>query len=356
MREDTAAEGDHASTLADLEDRLLGGPRELSLVELAERAGGDVDEVRLYWHALGLPTRGDDERAYTATDADVLRELLGAAHRFQLSARTAVSLVRSVGHTTDRLVLWQVEALVEQVAERYGLDDVSARLTVLDRLADLSPVLERQLVHAWRRQLAAIARRFDEELSGARDPGAGGDELPLARAVGFADVVGFTRRTADLGPHELADFVQGFEAQARDVVTAAGGRVVKTIGDAILFVADDVARGSAVALGLAETFGTHAATPVRVSLVWGRVLSRFGDVFGPSVNLAARLTDVADPGTVLVDAATAALLAAHLPTGEKGAVTTGDVVERVLPSLGPVGTVTLSPRAAGPEVPGPRAG
>jgi adenylate cyclase len=45
-----------------------------------------------------------------------------------------------------------------------------------------------------------------------------------------------------------------------------------------------------------------------VSVVWGRVLSRFGDVFGPSVNLAARLTDIADPSTVLTDPATARLL------------------------------------------------
>jgi adenylate cyclase len=39
------------------------------------------------------------------------------------------------------------------------------------------------------------------------------------------------------------------------------------------------------------------------------VLSRFGDVFGPSVNVAARLTDIADPSTVLTDPATARLLA-----------------------------------------------
>lgn len=51
-------------------------------------------------------------------------------------------------------------------------------------------------------------------------------------------------------------------------------------------------------------------TPVRVGLVWGRVLSRFGDVFGPDVNLAARLTDIADPSTVLVDEATAEVLSA----------------------------------------------
>ncbi|KGM08309.1 guanylate cyclase, partial [Cellulomonas bogoriensis 69B4 = DSM 16987] len=133
------------------------------------------------------------------------------------------------------------------------------------------------------------------------------DELPLARAVGFADIEAFTRRTAELGSHELADFVQRFETRARDVVTGAGGRVVKTIGDAVLFVGDDVRTGVAVALGLAQTFH-DTASPVRVGVVWGRVLSRFGDVFGPPVNLAARLTAEASPGEVLLDEATAAHL------------------------------------------------
>ncbi len=134
------------------------------------------------------------------------------------------------------------------------------------------------------------------------------DELPLARAVGLADVVGFTIRTAELGAEALADYVQGFEAQARDVVTAHGGRVVKTVGDALLFVADDAATGARVALGLVEALGPDTDAPLRVGLVWGRVLSRFGDIFGPTVALASRLCDEAGPGRVLVDEATAGCL------------------------------------------------
>ena len=138
-------------------------------------------------------------------------------------------------------------------------------------------------------------------------------------------MVSFTRRTAGLGSTDLSQFVQRFEAAARDIVSAGGGRVVKTIGDAILFVADSAATGARIAIGLADTLGkeldvdretttgglfegARGVTPVRVGLVWGRVLSRFGDVFGPDVNLAARLTDIADPSTVLVDESTAQVL------------------------------------------------
>ncbi|WP_318529987.1 biotin--[acetyl-CoA-carboxylase] ligase [Cellulomonas sp. SG140] len=310
------------STVAKLDEVLLGGPRTLTAGDLALRAGVDEESVRTFWRTFGLAAAEPDERAYTERDAEAVRALVDLVRREGLQLSTVRTLVRGLGHTTDRLALWQVEALVEDAATRYRLDDASARLLVLDRLAAIAPVLEQELVLAFRRQLATIGGRFGAELGQARQVGTGPSDLPLARAVGFADMVQFTRRTAGLGSTDLSAFVQRFEAAARDVVAAAGGRVVKTIGDAVLFVADDVVTGAEVALGLAARFGDGAGavpddltqgargvTPVRVGMVWGRVLSRFGDVFGASVNLAARLTDITDPSSVWVDATTAALLA-----------------------------------------------
>jgi adenylate cyclase len=300
------------ATEAVLDEALLGGPRALTVDRLARRAGVDEARVRAYWQTLGLPVTEVEEHAFTEEDARALAHVFAFAEAEELDERALTTLIRSTGHTTERLVLWQVEALVEHVTRRYELDDTSARLLVLDRLPDLAPVLEEQLLHAWRRQLAAVAGRFAVEFSQARATAVDEHELPLPRAVGFADIVSFTQRTRGLGSSELAEFVQLFETSARDVISAAGGRVVKTIGDAVLYVADDVATGARVALGLAEAGGREEdvdVPPVRVSLVWGRVLSRFGDVFGPSVNLAARLVDIADPTTVLVDRDTAGMLA-----------------------------------------------
>ena len=325
------------STLARIEQQLLGGPRTLTLAQVAERAGAGVEDVRLFWHALGLPMTSPDTVAYTEYDAVVVTKIMAAQRENQVTTRTGVSIVRSIGHTTDRLVLWQVEALVEHLAEQYALDDTSARLVLLDRLGDIAPLLELQLVHAWRRQVVAIADRFAGEFAAA-GASTESDELPLARAVGFADIVAFTTRTADLGSHELAQFVHDFETGARDVVTAAGGRVVKTIGDAVLFVADDAVTGARVALGLAQAFGADVA-PVRVGFVWGRVLSRFGDVFGPAVSLAARLTGEAEPGTVLVDGATASLLGART-AGRRFELT--ELAEREVAGLGPMRPVRLT--------------
>lgn len=315
-----------ADRAAALDAALLGGPRTLTLRDLAVRSGVDLDTVRSYWRTLGLPHPAADDVAFTERDADAVERTMALLREGRVDRHTMISLTRALGHTSDRLALWQVEALVEDVATRLGVDDPAARRAVLEQLPDLAPVLEAQLLHSYRRQLAAVAGRYAVEF-GAGHPG-GGDPaaLPLARAVGFADMVSFTRRTAGLGSTDLSDFVQRFETAVRDVVTQNGGRVVKTIGDAVLFVADDVLTGARVALDLARVLGgdldvereraagglaegARGVTPVRVSVVWGRVLSRFGDVFGPSVNVAARLTDIADPSTVLTDPATARLLA-----------------------------------------------
>jgi adenylate cyclase len=306
-------------SVAALEDELLGGHRALTAAEVAERIGVDPDRVLAFRRLFGMATADPDAAVFTEADVLAGRVVTRLSREHGLSSPVLGELVRSLGHTMDRLVLWHVEALAEQYEKRYGIDHPRARRLVLDRLAGLVPELDSLLTYAFHRQLAALAGRWGVELAGLH-PGETTGELPLLRAVGFADLVSFTRRTAGLGPTDLSAFVERFEAAARDVVAAAGGRVVKTIGDAVLFVADDPATGALVALGLADEFGgevdadlatgARGVTPVRVSLVWGRVLSRFGDVFGVPVTLAARLTDIATPGAVWTDVETAEALAA----------------------------------------------
>lgn len=350
------ADGDPVleSTVAEIDAALIGGDRRYSARELSAHAGISLEMVLGFWATLGLPHADPDDRVYTERDADAVDRAASLVRDFGLDLHTVVSVTRALGHTSDRLVLWQVEALVEDMTARYELDDASARLLVLDRLVDLAPLLEAQLLHSYRRQLAAIAGRYAAEFGEIGDPGPDRAALPLARAVGFADMVSFTRRTAGLGSTDLSMFVQRFEAAARDVVVDRGGRVVKTIGDAVLFVADDPATGAMVATGLADVLGreldvdqvrtvgglaegARGVTPVRVGLVWGRVLSRFGDVFGPSVNLAARLTDIAEPSTVLTDPGTAAVLE------KDGRFVLEPCGERELQGLGVVQPVRLSP-------------
>ncbi|MFV0253054.1 MAG: adenylate/guanylate cyclase domain-containing protein [Beutenbergiaceae bacterium] len=300
------------STYQELLVRLLGAEPTLSSADLAERTGQDIEVVRGYWRALGFPDIPDDEPHLTEADAAAFAALIELVRSREIGMGAAQALVRAHGHSTDRLALWQLEALVEDAADRFDLDDTSARLVVLDRVATLVPALELQLVHTWRRQLVALLGRLDRDVGKARagDPHSG--ELPLERAVGFLDMVSFTERSAGLSPTELAAMVLTFEGAARDTIAAHGARVVKTIGDAVLFVADDLPTGAHVARDLLRVM-TQAGFAVRGSLVWGRVLSRSGDIFGPSVNLASRLGDVAPANDIVLDDVSAALLAASEP-------------------------------------------
>jgi len=127
--------------------------------------------------------------------------------------------------------------------------------------------------------------------------------------VGFADLVSYTRLSQKLEERELASLVDRFGKRSADVIAGARGRLVKTVGDEVLFVADSAADAARIGLELAETMAEDPVLPdVRVGIATGTVLTRMGDVFGRTVNLASRLTALAAPGTVMVDAETARAL------------------------------------------------
>ncbi len=119
--------------------------------------------------------------------------------------------------------------------------------------------------------------------------------------MGFADLVGFTALAQQVTDAELAEVVDQFEHLAYDVVVAGGGRVVKMIGDEVMFLLDDPVAAAEIALGLADASrDASELSDVRVGLAMGPVLEREGDAFGPTVNLASRATGIAYPGTVVV--------------------------------------------------------
>lgn len=292
--------------------RLLDGPAKYRLREAAELADMDTDSVRRFWRAMSFPYIQDpDVRLFTEYDVDVMRAHQDMVEVGRTDEDTQNSLVRAQSHLADRLVLWQYEALVEEAEARHGLDELSARYWVLDHIGDYEEFLIYQMKYAWRRHLASFLRRTEVELENLR---AGNDVILLSRALGFVDLVAFTDRSGQLSPHQLVDFIQTFEFTCRDVISGLGARVVKMVGDAVLYIADDLETGAKVVSSIREALHATPNMPeVRASLVWGGVVSRFGDVFGPSVNLASRLCAIAPEGSILVDRDTAEALRALDP-------------------------------------------
>jgi adenylate cyclase len=288
---------------------LLGEPRRLGRREVSAAAGVSLQSARRFWRALGFPNVDDDDSAFTAADLVALQQVVALVRDGTVDEATALALTRSVGRSTDRLASWQVQLLAESIAAERAADpqttpDARHAASVASAVIDLADRLEPLVAYAWRRHLAAAVDRLMADAEPEPDHQGG------VRSVGFADLVSFTRLVRRLSERELAALVQRFEALASDVVAAHGGRVIKTVGDEVIFAAASAPAAAAIALDIAATMtGDDLLPEVRSGLATGPVVMRLGDVFGTTVNRASRLTGIAAPGAVLVDDATAAALA-----------------------------------------------
>lgn len=298
-----------------LEEILLEGKRVLDRREAAKLGGISTVSARKMWRALGMSQAKPTDKAYTVSDAHALRIWAKPVADGLIDQTTALSLARAIGQTTDRLVVWQMETLVEFLTEEKGLTDPEARRDALAVVEEMIDPLQKMLTYSWRRNLADVMGRLNVNVSDglAMDNRQGwyDSSMPLARAVGFIDLVSFTRLSQKMEPRQLADMVQEFQGMAYNIVATGGGRVIKTVGDEVFFAASTPLAGAEIAMTLMERVTAAEDLPqARVGFVWGRVLSRLGDIFGSSVNLAARLTAVADPGTIFTDEETARVLSA----------------------------------------------
>ena len=265
---------------------LLGGPRTLKRREVARSVGVSLLSARKLWRALGFAGVGDDDVAFTETDQAALNRVVTLVRDGVIDEETAITCARALGQNTDRLVSWQIEALMEMLVAR-SLSGVPE--DPLKTIEQLTPELEELLLYSFRRQLAVAVARLD---------GSSASEVDVT--VGFADLVAYTRLSRRLPRRELGRLVQRFEGLASDLVTTGGGRVVKTVGDEVLFIAPDPMHGAVIALSISERMAADDLIPdVRVGLAHGPVLRSLGDVYGTTVNLASRLTALASPGTVV---------------------------------------------------------
>jgi adenylate cyclase len=295
-----------AATGEEFEYAVLGEGPVFTAVEVAAETGVTIQQAQRLWRALGFPEHGSAV-AFTQGDVGAVSTLIDLVESGLLDFDLAVNLTRAVGQTMARLSDWEVSALVHRVEEltRAG-DGSSDRLDIAREMIEgFKEPFEELLVYVWRRHLAAALART--AALGAREEDLHTTEL----TVGFADIVGFTALSNELSEDRIGDLVELFEARCADVVAAHRGRVIKSIGDSVLFVNDDTIQAYDTAEGIITVVGRDSRMPdVRVGLASGSVVMRLGDVFGPPVNLASRLTGVARRNRIIIDAHTADLLPA----------------------------------------------
>ncbi len=277
-------------------DRLLvPTTRNLTQADVAEVTGVPVELVHRFWRALGFLDLAEDEPALGEMDVEAVRLFQAMVAMGLADTDVAVQTARVIGMSMARIAAAQTGPGTTPILGSTGDSVLDADQFAKQADASL-PAMAALLAYVWRRHLQAATRRAMLRRSRGDREG-----RRAQMAVGFADMVGFTLLSQHLGDDELAAVVARFEELAQDTVVALGGRVVKMIGDEVMFVVSSATAGADIGLSLAEAYaGDELVSDVRVALAAGPVLEHDGDYYGPVVNLAGRVVNVARPGTVVV--------------------------------------------------------
>lgn len=263
-----------------------------TVVQIAERASLQPGFAHRVIRALGLPIAADDAVEYDDRDLEVAKTL-SFLLKSGYGEEDILTVARTYGYALSRLSFAEVRLFKKTFVDPLRRDgasesDVTARLD--EAVPQMLDLLDTQMSAIHRRHLAVALQQVSSS------PQDGSEEL---LAAAFVDLVGFTRLSNDLESDDLEDLVSRFETLALDRCVAAGAEVVKVIGDAVMFVGTaEVAARAAVSIvaGAAEDPELPEA---RAGLDHGPIKPLGGDYFGRPVNVAARLTSFARPGTVV---------------------------------------------------------
>jgi adenylate cyclase len=294
-----AVESGHL-VLLPVERAIAGdGPR-YSAREVAEISGVDLDLMRRFRAALGVPYGDLDEKSASESDLEQARRtrlVLDAG----FPADDLVRNARTIGMSMARVA----EANRELVVRTLTTGEANEQ-ELANQLAQTAEYMMPQainfLAYAFRTNLLEQIKR---DVIGAADLEAGAIGGAVERTVCFADLVEFTSLGEEIDAEELGEVAERFEELATEVV-AAPVRLVKTIGDAVMLVspeAEPLVDASLALVAAAAAEGDQFPV-LRAGIATGPILPQQGDYYGRSVNLASRITGIARPGSVLVDTPT----------------------------------------------------
>ena len=294
---DEMAEAERRGRLFGLAgDALLqSGPQSYTLRTAADSIGVTLEEVERGWSMLGLTV--DDVDTPMLSQADVNALATWIAMRTQMGPDAADGYLRVLGASVARLAE-AVSSMIRSSTPKLWLGNTGDELATAQAYRSVAEFVPRigAMIDSIHRHHLVSTRTFIEGVT--RGPSAG-----LLCGVGFADLSGFTALTQTLTPAELSATLNEFGATASDVVHAHGGRVVKFIGDAVMWVSSDPARLAKIALDLVDhPRASEEGIQVRAGIGYGEILAMNGDYFGNAVNLAARLVAAAAPVQVLAAA------------------------------------------------------
>jgi class 3 adenylate cyclase len=294
---DEMAEADRRGRLFGLAGDVLAwsGRPIYTLQTAADQLGLSADDVAHAWALLGLTVAGPDVPVLSQADVDALATWL--ALKGVVGEDGAFGLLRVLGAAMARLAEAEgtmIRAGTPDIQMNYTHDEL-ATAQAYRSVAEFVPRIGALIDVVHRHHLTSARTYFEGVLQGT--------SASVVCGVGFADLSGFTALTQALTPAQLSNLLNEFGGTVADVVHADGGRVVKFIGDAVMWVCPSAAGLAKAAAHLVDhPRAREEGLQVRAGLGYGTVLAINGDYFGIPVNLAARLVSAAAPGQILVAA------------------------------------------------------
>jgi adenylate cyclase len=275
-------------------DRLLSPEARYTAREIAEKSGLELDWFQAQRRALGLAVPDPDERVYGETDLESAN--LGRQYRdVGLPDAEALEAQRVLGRGMARYAE-AVRTLVGQTFLEAGTTEaeLASRLEVVTQtlmpLAGpwLEYVFDMHMREALRQEVVTAEQLATGQIGVGRDC-----------AVAFADLVGFTELGETIPSEELGSVAGRLSRLAEEVIEAPA-KIVKEIGDAVMFVSPEPAQLVETTLRLVEgSEGVEGFPAIRAGVAYGPAVNRWGDWYGSTVNVASRLTDRARPASVL---------------------------------------------------------
>jgi adenylate cyclase len=263
---------------------------------------------RLY-DAWELP-RPQPGQTLRADDDELLHLAGGALAAFGRDETALLGAARQLGDSLRRLAESQVRLFHARVEERLGAEgrpEHSWSDDLNQVAASLMAGLERTLALLYRRHFEHYV--LDVTVLRAE---ASMERAGLARrrpvrppTIAFLDLTGYTKLTEERGDRAAAELAARLTELVHELAHRRGGRPVKLLGDGVMFHFPDPAQGVLCGLELVDRIPRVGLPPARVGLHTGPVVFQDGDYFGRTVNIAARITDYARPGEVLVSDAVA---------------------------------------------------
>ena len=180
---------------------------------------------------------------------------------------------------------------------REGVPGLQMAEEMEDLARDLLPLASPMMDYVHERFLQHFV---EQDVVGHMESELDDEDVDLGRvrvAIAFADLAGYTRFTEEEGEEEALSSVERFVEGVTNTLPE-DARVVKTIGDEVMVVGQDVRALVDWAVGFTSLFDERPEP--RIGVHWGTTLYRDGDYFGRDVNLTSRVVARARGGEVLV--------------------------------------------------------